>query len=315
MKRFLVLLMTALTLLSCLSVFASAANLTFGDGITPDPESPLYEKSVLFVGDSITEAQCEWNKGKDIVGWPGRIIEGNKMTGINKGKSGASISNCRKANTVLAQLTAQRKEDYDFVIIHGGVNDAWDAAPVGEITEGFDNAFDLTTFAGGLEKTFQFAKENFKDAYIGYIINFRINRKDIGKLNDMSEYFDIAKQICEKWEIPYIDLYNDEDFNNNQLKYKQTTNLPDFIHPNTAGFDIIAPVINDWMETIPAYYEELNKPEEESVTVSVEESVTVEESVAVPQEESSNDLVIYIICGAVALIAIIAAVLVAVKKK
>lgn len=318
MKRLLVFLLTAIMLLSYASIFANAATLEFKTGITPDPESPLYQKKVLFVGDSITEARCEWNQGKTIVGWPGRIIEGNDMLGINKGVSGASVSNCRGGNTILAQLQAERKNTYDFIIIHGGVNDAWDAAPVGTITEGFDAKFDFSTFAGGLETTFKFAKENFKDAQFGYIINFKINRAGIGKLTDMTEYFDMAKQICEKWQIPYIDLYTDEDFNNNQLQYKRTTNLPDLIHPNSKGFDIIAPVINDWMETIPTYYEDLNKPEEESSEVISEPvSEPVSDLVSEPaiDNEGDSNLIIYIICGAVVLVAIVIAVIFLTKKR
>lgn len=318
MKRLLVFLLTAIMLLSYASIFANAATLEFKTGITPDPESPLYQKKVLFVGDSITEARCEWNQGKTIVGWPGRIIEGNDMLGINKGVSGASVSNCRGGNTILAQLQAERKNSYDFVIIHGGVNDAWDAAPVGTITEGFDAKFDFSTFAGGLETTFKYAKETFKDAQFGYIINFKINRAGIGKLTDMTEYFDMAKQICEKWQIPYIDLYTDEDFNNNQLQYKRTTNLPDLIHPNSKGFDIIAPVINDWMETIPTYYEDLNKPEEESSEVISEPvSEPVSDLVSEPaiDNEGDSNLIIYIICGAVVLVAIVIAVIFLTKKR
>ena len=324
MKKLLVFLLTAVMLFGCCSIFASAANLEFNTGITPDPECGLYKKTVLFVGDSITEGRVEWNKGKNIVGWPGRIIEGNKMAGKNKGVSGASISDCRKNNTVLAQLQAESKNSYDFVILHGGVNDAWDSAPVGTISEGFDAELDMSTFAGGLETTFKYAKETFKDAQFGYIINFKINRSDVGKLADMSEYFDMAKQICDKWEIPYLDLYSDEDFNNNVLKYKEYTNLYDLIHPSTAGFDVLAPVISDWMKTIPAYYEELNKPEEPSVDVSEVASEAASEAIsdldsepAIDNEGDSN-LIIYIVIGvigAVAVVAIAIAVIIVAKKK
>ena len=324
MKKLLVFLLTAVMLFGCCSIFASAAKLEFNTGITPDPECGLYKKTVLFVGDSITEGRVEWNKGKTIVGWPGRIIEGNKMAGKNKGVSGASISDCRKNNTVLAQLQAESKNSYDFVILHGGVNDAWDSAPVGVMTEGFDAELDMSTFAGGLETTFKYAKETFKDAQFGYIINFKINRPDVGKLADMSEYFNMAKQICDKWEIPYLDLYSDEDFNNNVLKYKEYKNLYDLIHPSSSGFDVLAPVISDWMKTIPAYYEELNKPEEPSVDVSEVASEAISEAVsdldsepAIDNEGDSN-LIIYIVIGvigAVAVVAIAIAVIIVAKKK
>lgn len=310
-KTFLTLLAVIMLVSCCMPVFASAAESDNTNVV--DDKSPLYKKSVLFVGDSICEASCEW--GKELVGWPGRIMAWNDMTGINKGKSGASISTCRETNTVLAQLTAQRKVDYDFVIIHGGVNDAWDSAPVGVITEGLDAALDLTTFAGGLEATFRYAKKNYENAYIGYIINFAINRNDIGRLSDMSEYFDIAKQICDKWEIPYIDLYTDEDFNNNQLKYKSTENLPDYIHPNTSGFDIIAPVINDWMETLPATYAEMNAPESSEAILEPESNENSSKDIVNESENGSYDIIIYIICGVVIVAAIAVAVLVLKKKK
>ena len=134
----------------------------------------------------------------------------------------------------------------------------------------------------------------------------------------MSEYFDMAKQICDKWEIPYLDLYSDEDFNNNVLKYKQYTNLYDLIHPSTAGFDVLAPVISDWMKTIPAYYEELNKPEEESSEVISEPvSEPVSDLVSEPaiDNEGDSSLIIYIVIGAVAVVAIAVAVIIVIKKR
>ena len=306
MKKLLAALFSVIMMLSCLATFSvSAAD---AEQSTVDTESQLYKKSVLFVGDSICEARCEW--GKDLVGWPGRIMAYNEMTGDNKGVSGASVSNCRGSNTILAQLAASRSKKYDFVIIHGGVNDAWDAAPVGVMTEGFNAQLDLATFAGGLEATFKYAKQAFKDAQFGYIINFAITRKGIGKLDDMSEYFDMAKLICDKWDIPYIDLYSDEDFNKNVLKNNSTVNVPDLIHPNTAGYDIIAPVINDWMKTLGV------TEEEESVEESVEETPAITESSATTEEKGgSANVVIIIVCGVVVVAAIAVAIIVLKKKK
>ena len=215
---------------------------------------PLEGKSVLFVGDSICEALCEWSNGrwpygKDIVGWAGRIIYGHNMTGKNLGRSGASLSNCRGANVVVNQLAQERNNTYDYVIMHGGANDAWDSAPVGKMAEGFDGPFDLTTFAGGLEDMFKYAKENFPDAQLGFIINFQLPKGTYGRLSDMSEYMDLAVQICEKWEIPYLDLYHDEAFNK-ELKVTTNTYLHDYIHPNGEGYNVIAPYVDAWLQTV-----------------------------------------------------------------
>ena len=111
MKRLLVFLLTAIMLLSYASIFANAATLEFKTGITPDPESPLYQKKVLFVGDSITEARCEWNQGKTIVGWPGRIIEGNDMLGINKGFSPKFLRRYADLHTIMTEAVSNYIED------------------------------------------------------------------------------------------------------------------------------------------------------------------------------------------------------------
>ncbi len=251
-------------------------------------ENPLEGKSVLFVGDSICEAICEaaggkWATGKSITGWAGRIIENNGMTGLNLGKSGASVSNCRGANMVVNQLAAQSQvnTDFDYVIMHGGVNDAWDSAPIGEITEGFDGPFVYATFAGGLEDMFQYAKKTYPNAQLGFIINFQLPSATYGKLSDMTEYVDMTIKICEKWEIPYLDLYNNESINK-ELKGTTTTYLHDYIHPNKDGYDVITPYVEDWMKTVAdgTYTFPSEEPVESSEAVSEESSEAESEPAA-----------------------------------
>ncbi len=217
-------------------------------------DSPLYGKSVLFVGDSITEAAVDWNNPltKHSIGWPGRIGYYNEMKFYNKGVSGASISNVRGNNLVVNQLLGSVgiAKNCDFIIMHGGVNDAWDKAPVGVMTDSFDPAdFDRDTFGGGLEYTFYVATKQFPNAKLGYIINFRMT-VSTGNLSKMGPYFDLAKQICDKWGIPYLDLFSDDNLNLNELKVSTTANLYDKIHPNASGFDILTPYIQTWMESL-----------------------------------------------------------------
>ncbi len=234
------------TILSCALLLPVLGAIPFSADATET--NPLNGKSVLFVGDSICEAACEW--GTSTVGWADRIIKWNSMTGLNKGLSGASISNVRGANTVLNQLIPQKGINYDYIIIEGGANDAWDSAPVGKMTKGFEGNFDMTTFAGGLETTFKYAKENFPNATIGFIITFQMPSANYGRLADMSEYFAESKRICDKWEVPYIDFYFDQYFNDNVLKPSTLANTVDYIHPNKSGYDILSPRINDWMKTL-----------------------------------------------------------------
>ena len=53
-------------------------------------------------------------------------------------------------STVVTNSTALAKADY--ILLEGGVNDAWNNAPVGTLTDGFAAAYDETTMTGALEK-------------------------------------------------------------------------------------------------------------------------------------------------------------------
>lgn len=155
------------------------------------------------------------------------------MSYTNKGLDGASVSNVRGDNTILAQLQSAKGKTYDFVILQGGTNDGWDNAPVGEMTAADKKTgFDPSTFAGGLETLFSYAKRSFPTARIGYIINYQTPTKAYGTLDDMSAYYDLAKKICDKWEIPYLDLYNNAEINQKVLQMTSGRFAGDKIHLN-----------------------------------------------------------------------------------
>lgn len=212
---------------------------------------PLWAKSVLFTGDAICAAS-------DNAGWAGRIGEKYNMTYVNAGVSGASVSTVRTSR-IVDQLKNNKANDFDFVILHGGTNDAWSEAPIGEITDSYAlSAFDADTFAGGLEELFYYAKLYYGDAKFGYIINFRFSSSNPnGYLADMTEYVEMTKAICEKWDIPYLDLYNNEELNA-ALNADSLDNFSDktySVHPNAAGYEIITPYIEAWMNDVVATHE------------------------------------------------------------
>ena len=211
-------------------------------------DSPLYGQKALYVGDSISFGAGDTAEHR---GWAGRIGTVYSMDTDNRSISGTSLSTCRSGR-IISQLTSAKHNSYDYVILHGGVNDAWDSAEVGEMSASFSlSSFDTSTYAGGLEELFYHAVRQFPKAKIGYIFNFHITLNS-GRLADMSEYYATAKQICEKWGIPYLDLYFDDNINNNVLQTGTTTYLPDLVHPNAAGYDRLSPYIASWMETLPS---------------------------------------------------------------
>ena len=223
---------------------------------TTDVEDPLYKKNCLFIGDSICAAGVDTATPK---GWAGRVQAASGAICYNAGVSGAALSDCRlsrpgasKNHQIYKQLEDYAKSDFDYILIHGGVNDAWDSREIGSVTRGYDPAgFDLSTYAGGLEMAIYTAVDLYGDtAAIGYLMNFQLPKNAYGKVaNGMGEYFEVGKQICEKWGISYLDMYNNKQLNN-QLEVSNTRYLPDGTHPNAAGYDVLGPYITEYMRSM-----------------------------------------------------------------
>ncbi len=182
------------------------------------------------------------------------------MIATNNGRVAATValstdlSHGRKPdNRIINQIEVVKDNTYDYVILHGGVNDAMDSLPVGTMTDSTDVAdFDTTTFAGALEELFARAKEYFGEkTQIGYIVNYQTPMSNWGgATRDMSAYVKVALQICDKWKVSYLDLYDDQDFNQNVMKVSTKDNLMDYLHPNDSGYDLLAVKIGTWMETL-----------------------------------------------------------------
>lgn len=215
---------------------------------------PLKGKRILFVGDSITRAS-------DDHGWAGRVQDKYGAITTKAGVDGAAISDARLLNRVIMQLEEHKNEKYDYVILHGGVNDAWEYAPVGTVSDSFDQKeFDVSTFAGGLEELICYAKEHFSFAKIGYIVNYSRPTASVYFLQDMSAYFLEAKKICEKWGVPYLDLYfGTTEVDGKQVSYSSDLLLTDTdtyfveegdVHLSAEGYDVISPYIGEWIATM-----------------------------------------------------------------
>ncbi|MBQ7090492.1 MAG: hypothetical protein IJN82_05175 [Clostridia bacterium] len=228
-----------------------------------DPASPLFGKTALYVGDSITKGFSDpliyfygATTSPQYVArgtWGGRLAERFDMTYTNLGTSGTAVSTVKGADQqILNQLKKAAGKTYDYVIIHGGVNDAWKDAPLGSFDpDSYDpSKFDTSTFAGGLEELFYTAAMQFGDtAAIGYIVNFL--SPSHSATADSAAYFALAKQICDKWNVEYLDLTTEEI--TNKMAMTTIAHTYDYIHPNREGYDLLLPYIADWMETLTPY--------------------------------------------------------------
>ncbi len=250
-----------------------------------DPvKSKLEGKKILFVGDSITRSY-------EKIGWPGRIAELFGTISTNAGVADASVSTVVPDNRIITQLLENQDNEYDYVIMHGGVNDAWQLAPVGTISDSFEvEDFDISTYAGALEELFYNAFKHFDGAKLGFIVNYsRPNAKDKPLIN-MSEYFAMAKQVCEKWGISYFDMYwgtvnvdgeelaiSSELLLSGEDTHFKTDPYPKGdIHIGPSGYDLISPHIGEWISTIEhnEYHGTYNNPLAGKSALFIGDSIT-----------------------------------------
>ncbi len=256
---------------------------------TVESTSPLKGKKMLFMGDSISfgsgDAVSPFRTGR---AWAGRIADLTGAITTNASVSGAKVSFQRgDDNWVYSQYEPHANTKFDIIVMHGGVNDARHNRPVGTLSEGTDEATlekNQTSYAGGLEWIFYNVSKTNTDAKLFFIANHRLDGHATGKAKDMSEYFNIAKAACEKWGIIFIDLYNNKELND-KLETTTTKYLPDTLHLNAAGYDIITPYIISALEaglTAPVEPETTVAPE----TQTPETTEAAVETTAAPETQA-----------------------------
>ncbi len=218
-------------------------------------EAETLDKTAIFFGDSITKGFLT-----NGYSWANYIGDNYDLkTCVNAGKSDYRVSTYDNTKKWLVNEVLRHYDDkinYDFVILHGGINDLFYNTPIGKLSDSFDeNTFDSLTFLGGLEIYLSKVTQKWPNAHIGYIINYITpNYMENGKkwtANDYLKYYDALKKGLDKWRIPYIDL-SSQDFSD-LLQVNTNYYLPDYLHLNKMGYDIISPYIYKWMKSIKPF--------------------------------------------------------------
>lgn len=210
-----------------------------------------YGKRAIFIGDSITYGHSSTPKG---YGWANFIYDNydfNKV--VNAGKSGWLISNYKDEKWLIDQIDKYKNDSFDYVILHGGFNDIAQGAPLGSYNKNdYSGKYDTSTFLGGLEYYIYLAKNTWKDAKIGYIINYKTPNFTRVSDEKFNKYYTSMREVLEKWNISYLDLYHDE-FYNELLEVNTNRYIAggdDNIHLNREGYDILSPYIYEWISTL-----------------------------------------------------------------
>ncbi len=245
---------------------------------TNHASSPLWGANAVYAGDSLMYAARDGADGSHtaIAGWPGRLAKAYSMTFKNYGIGGHQIS-CflgrgdappiyNQINKQISAQTAKEREAVEYVILNGGINDVnRDGVQIGAMTDDFDG-FDIRTYAGALEQTFATARRAYPNATVGFIILFKMplavqrtpaEDTPCRDMDTMRDYVDITMAICEKWGVPYLNMFDDAEFN--ELLQTNDGNTPymdrsDMLHLNAAGYELTMPYVAAWMESLEKQY-------------------------------------------------------------
>ena len=221
----------------------------------------LKGKRVAFDGDSIVD-------GVSTDSWAPIIISKYHMKGTNYAVSGGTITkgtqtsggvNRHWVSANIDNIISQNAS-LDYLILEGGTNDADlnTQFELGTFDEAdFTGPFDNTTFYGALDYLFKKAIEAYPTAKIGFVIAMKMGTTP-STLNNRRQFFGYIIKSCQKWGIPYLDLWQDCQMNPNLSVYydsslstdenvEQGKFYRDGQHPTNVGYDYLTPIVAAWM--------------------------------------------------------------------
>ena len=231
-------------------------------------------KTIVFDGDSICQASSE-KKHTIERGWAYRIGKWNDMCWRNFGIGGATITaemyslvsgNAR--HWISRSIDDIHKEfpSLNYLILEGGSNDADllrdNPERIGSFTPSdYSGNYDDTTFCGAVENLFYKAINYYPTAKIGFIIAPKMGVGDTYEIRSRRKFLLMIIEMCKKWGIPYLDLWDGSPMNPNLKVYydadlSQEENVAagkayiDGQHLTKVGYDIISSTINAWIKTL-----------------------------------------------------------------
>lgn len=213
--------------------------------------SKLKGKTAIFFGDSITYGSRGTPVGYSWANYIGDRYDLSKA--VNAGKPGWFVSNL-DAHFITSEVKNHAKEQYDYVILHGGTNDVSRLVPIGTYDKtDFSGNYNDKTLLGGLETYIYTAKKQWPNAKIGYIINYETPNRGENRPLYSAEYYTAMKKVLDKWKIKYLDLFFGNFYGlkySDILKVNTKQYLVDNLHLNNDGYILVTPFIYIWMNTL-----------------------------------------------------------------
>ena len=206
----------------------------------------LKGKKIVFLGDSITEGACASNcLEKSYWAVLGKI-SGADVKGYGIG--GTRIADqlvkteAPEDNLPFIKRVDKMDADADVVVVFGGTNDYGHGdAPLGKMTDRTND-----TFYGAKHNLCRALIERYPYSIIVIITPTHrleeerlINERGIRNVATLADYVNAERQVAEYYSLPLLDLYAASSLNPS-VKKIQELYMPDGLHPNDDGHELIA---------------------------------------------------------------------------
>ena len=228
------------------------------DNIFGTTGNPLPGKTALFFGDSICDGVTAQDN-KD--GWAGRIVPKNEMAWFNYGTSGGTFVEISGRTNIVRTIDTAINDfpNADYIVFEGWTNDAdLNAITLGTYDPNdYGGTYDTTTFSGAFETAIYKILTYWRTAHVGYIVAQKMGRIQTS-LDERYSFFVRAMEICKKWGIQYLNLWDGSilnpamptqyDSSKSSSENIEAGNMyTDGQHLTPAGYEYLTPIIEHWM--------------------------------------------------------------------
>lgn len=163
------------------------------------------DKVILNFGDSISNGNGNNDIGyAELIGVDFNMdVKDYAINGLTMAdRDGIILSVPYQVNKAISE-----NSNADIILLEGGTNDISHNIPIGVLTDNWNGTgFDTKTFLGALEKSIYDLKKAYPKATTIYVIVHKMSSRDLTK---QKEYHDAIVLACDKWSIPYVDIYKE----------------------------------------------------------------------------------------------------------
>lgn len=185
--------------------------------------SVLNGKKIVFLGSSVT-----YGASSQGVSFADYLERQTGCTAVKEAVSGTTLVD-DGADSYISRLKEIDEKDVDLFICQLSTNDATRKKPTGKVSPSKDmEQFDTHSVAGAMEYIIAYAKEKW-DCPVMFYTNPKYDDTNYEKM------VELLQEICQKWDIKIIDMWNDKTFNDISDE-KRSLYMADSIHPTKAGY-------------------------------------------------------------------------------